>query len=149
MSAKKLLDLLEQSDLLDKALLAELRDQLKEQKNTAAAVAKRLVDKGLLTKFQATNFVSEAVADRELDGNEQQPDSEPDELSLAPIEDDPEEEQRIREAVAAAAAGREKRTQDEEVILLEDAGDALTPVEDAGAGLTPVGDLMEASPPSP
>ena len=146
MSAKRLLDLIEHAGLLDSALLRDLRRQISEQNASAAAVAKHLVDKGHLTRFQATKFVRDAGERPSAEPGNEPPEKvvEPDdeELTLAPF-DDVEEEERIRIIAAAAAAARRNA---DDVILLEDAGDALKPVEDAGSGLTPVGTPAGLSP---
>ena len=152
MSAKRFVELVDQAGLLDESVLAGLRQQIAEHRPTAAAVAKHLVDKGQLTKYQATQFVAQAM---ESAGGAAAPPDPPDvgeELTLAPIDDDPAEEARIREAAALAAEARKRQQPDqpapetdEEVVLLEDAGDALKPVEDAGGSLTPVTDLDDIS----
>ena len=67
MSASRLLQLLEQSGMLEKSLLTELRKQVAESKYkvSAESVAKILVDKGHLTKFQATKLVGQATEEEE------------------------------------------------------------------------------------
>ena len=67
MSASRLLQLLEQSGMLEKSLIAELRKQVAESKYkvSAESVAKILVDKGHLTKFQATKLVGQATEEEE------------------------------------------------------------------------------------
>lgn len=119
MSAKKLLQLLEKNKLVSGSMLRELQRQIGEKSKpvSAATIAKALVEKGVLTKFQATKLVGEATSESDLS----------DELGLA-------------EEPAAAESSTD------EVVLLEDARGTiqleevpgLTPVEDAGAALTPV-----------
>jgi len=116
MSAKKFVQLLEDNGVLDASTLRELRRQLSDKKVSAATIARALVEKGKLTKFQATKLVGEATADTGPNSD--------DESGLLLAEDAP---------------------ADEEIVMLEDAGaDApeevvgLTPVHDAGAALTPV-----------
>ncbi|MCA9121459.1 MAG: PQQ-binding-like beta-propeller repeat protein [Planctomycetaceae bacterium] len=116
MSAKKFIQLLEDNGVLDAATLREIRRQVKDKNVSAATVAKALVEKGKLTKFQATKLVGQATAAPEPGDD--------DESGLLLVEETPE---------------------DNEVVLLESAADepeevvGLTPVEDAGAALTPVG----------
>jgi outer membrane protein assembly factor BamB len=112
MSAKKFVQLLEENGVLDASTLREVRRQVSEKKVSAATIARALVEKGKLTKFQATKFVGAATADAGPSSD--------DESGLLLVEDAP-------------AA--------EEVVLLEDAAEVvgLTPVHDAGAALTPVG----------
>lgn len=117
MSAKKFIQLLEENGVLDASTLRDVRRQISDKQVSAATIAKWLVEKGKLTKFQATKLVGQATATPEPNDD--------DESSLLLVEDKPAEE---------------------EIILLEDAvADApedvvgLTPVEDAGAALTPVG----------
>lgn len=138
MSAKRFLELLTQAGLLDDALLGDLRKQVSEHKATAAAVAKHLVDKGHLTKFQATQFVGLATSPVDEEPLEVVAEDE-EELGLAPFEDDPDLEARIRADASFAADARRQQT-GEDVVLLEDAGDGLMPVEEVDDGLTPVGD---------
>lgn len=63
MPAKKLLDLLEKQGLLDPSIISDLRKQLAEATVhvTPEMIAKKLVDSGHLTKFQATNLVAKAT----------------------------------------------------------------------------------------
>jgi outer membrane protein assembly factor BamB len=63
MSASKVLDLAERQGLLDAKAIGELRKQVAESKFvvTPEAVAKLLVDKGLLTAFQARRLVASAL----------------------------------------------------------------------------------------
>lgn len=116
MSAKKLIQLLEDNGVLDASTLREVRRQIADKKVSAATVAKALVEKGKLTKFQATKLVGQATASPESD--------EDDESGLLLVDETP---------------------ADNDVVMLEDAADepeevvGLTPVEDAGAALTPVG----------
>ena len=116
MSAKKFVQLLEDNGALDPATLREVRRQISEKNVSAETIAKALVKKGKLTKFQATKLVGEATADT-------RPDSDDESGLLLLVEDTP---------------------PDEDIVMLEDAEDAtatvgLTPVHDAGAALTPVG----------
>ncbi|MCA9142014.1 MAG: PQQ-binding-like beta-propeller repeat protein [Planctomycetaceae bacterium] len=121
MSAKKFIQLLEDNGILDASTLREVRRQITDKKVSAATVAKALVEKGKLTKFQATKLVGQATATPEP--------SEDDESGLLLVDETP---------------------TDEEVVMLESAVDepeevvGLTPVEDAGAALTPVGGAAAA-----
>ncbi|MGE0755507.1 MAG: hypothetical protein AB7O38_00735, partial [Pirellulaceae bacterium] len=136
MSAKLFLEVLEKSGLLDRSVTAEIRQQVADskQKISAESVAKALVEKGHLTKFQATKLigeVSEAIESaRAARAAKKQADDEL--LDLAPLDMDEEGER---------GTGRSADHEDD-VVMLEDAG-GLTPVEDAGAGLTPVGVVPE------
>ena len=58
------MDLLEKQGLLDPSIISDLRRQVKESsvKISAEAIAKKLVDAGHLTKFQATSLVGQANA---------------------------------------------------------------------------------------
>ncbi len=131
MSAKKLIELLEQNAMLEDSTLKGVRKLVAENKGkvTAESVAKALVDKGHLTKFQATKLVAAATAsggDGSSKGAQSKPTKPQDDDTLGFVEDD-------------AASGDEA----DNVVLLEDGDDeevvGLTPVEDAGGGLTPVG----------
>lgn len=138
MSAKKFLEILERNGLLEEATMADLRKQVAEGKGKVGAetIAKALVDKGHLTKFQATRLVGEATAEQEERAEPQSAKkSEDDILGLAPFDD---EESGPAAPAKPAAKWTKPKPKKEEVVMLEDA-DALTPVEDAGAGLTPVG----------
>ena len=53
MSAKNLIRLLREQALIDDAALRDLQSQIAKKKISAATIAKALVEKGLLTKFQA------------------------------------------------------------------------------------------------
>ncbi|MFV1969011.1 MAG: PQQ-binding-like beta-propeller repeat protein, partial [Pirellulaceae bacterium] len=151
MSAARFLQLLEKSGMLDEATIAELHQQVADSAHrvTAESVAKVLVDKGHLTKFQATRLVGEATTDsdeaprKRWKGKKETP-SKPDDLGLASKEEDglglapldgKEREERVKPDPSKVA-------REDGVVVLEDATEAvdgLTPVEDAGAGLTPVG----------
>ena len=138
MSAKKFLEILDRNGLLEDAIMAELRKQVADGKGKVGAetIAKALVDKGHLTKFQATKLVGEATAEDEVETSAaKKPDD--DILGLAPFED---EEQPTTPAKTPKTSSKPFKTKPkkEDIVMLEDA-DALTPVEDAGAGLTPVG----------
>lgn len=162
MSASKLLQLLEQSGMLEKSLLLDLRKQVAESKYkvSAESIAKLLVDKGHLTKFQATRFVGQATEDQEEPAA---PPAKPapkpaprpakrdeeDDLGLAP---DDAAELGIKPTSTAktpASSG------DDDVVILEDAGETaapgegLTPVVDAGEALMPVGPVMRIPTPQP
>ena len=160
MSATKLLQLLEKSGMLDKPLLAELRKQIADTRTkvTAESIAKALVDKGHLTRFQATRLVGEATAEKEDSPPPPPPKppaetprpSEDDELGLAP--DDAAELGITPTKGKSAGKGSpakapSKGDSEEDVVLLEDAGgpddagEGLMPVEDAGARLTHVGSI--------
>ena len=111
MSAKKFIQLLEENAALDSSTLKDVRRQLADKKVSAATIAKALVERGKLTKFQATKLVGEATADAAANGDSQ---------SGVLLEED--------ELVMLEDATPEPP---EEVV-------GLTPVEDAGAALTPV-----------
>ncbi|MBI2479417.1 MAG: hypothetical protein HYV60_12535, partial [Planctomycetia bacterium] len=117
MSAKKFIQLLENSGALDASTLRDVRRQISDKKVSAATIAKALVEKGKLTKFQATKLVGEATASPEP--------ADDDESGLLLVEETPaaDEVVMLEDAVADEA---------EDVV-------GLTPVEDAGAALTPVG----------
>ncbi len=135
MSAKKLIELLEENAMLEDSVIKEVRKLVADSKNkvTAESVAKALVDKGHLTKFQATKLVDKVTADREASKEaraktrRQKPQ---DEETLGFVDDD-----------APTSDGTSDDT--DEVVMLEDGGSneviGLTPVEDAAGGLTPVG----------
>ncbi|MDA1051309.1 MAG: PQQ-binding-like beta-propeller repeat protein [Planctomycetota bacterium] len=118
MSAKKFVQLLEASGALDPSTLREVRRQVSEKKVSAATIAKALVEKGKLTKFQATKLVGEATAADTGPSND-------DESGFLLAEDVPADDEVVLLEEAAA-------DEPEEVV-------GLTPVEDAGAALTPVG----------
>ncbi len=161
MSASKLLQLLEQSGMLEKSLLLDLRKQVAESKYkvSAESIAKLLVDKGHLTKFQATRFVGQATEDQE----EPTPipakpapkpaprpvKREEEDLGLAP------EDAAELGIKAAPPAKAPVSTGDDDVVILEDAGETaapaegLTPVVDAGEALVPVGPVMQIRAPQP
>ncbi len=64
MIAEQFIDRLEQQGLLDAKVVAELRRRvakIKDKKVTPEAIAKFLVDKGHLTRFQATKLVSDVT----------------------------------------------------------------------------------------
>ncbi len=117
MSAKKFVQLLEDNGVLDASTLREVRRQISDKKVSAATIARALVEKGKLTKFQATKFVGEATADTGPAND--------DESGLLLVEDSPAAEEVVMLEEAAA-------DEPEEVV-------GLTPVHDAGAALTPVG----------
>jgi len=58
-TTERLLDLLEQRELLPRKTLTKLRAQLKnsDKSLSASKVARRLVDRGLLTDFQAKDLL--------------------------------------------------------------------------------------------
>ena len=62
MPAKKFLDLLEQQGFLDPSIISDLRKQVTESSIAVSpeVIAKKLVDSGHLTKFQATKLVGQA-----------------------------------------------------------------------------------------
>ncbi|MEO8495760.1 MAG: hypothetical protein ABI614_11860, partial [Planctomycetota bacterium] len=123
MSAKKFVQLLEDSGALDASTLREVRRQISDKKVSAATIARALVDKGKLTKFQATKLVGEATAEPEPSSD--------DESGLLLVEDAPADEDIVMLEDAAA-------DEPEEVV-------GLTPVHDAGAALTPVGRASSGS----
>jgi outer membrane protein assembly factor BamB/polyhydroxyalkanoate synthesis regulator phasin len=146
MSAKKLIELLVNNAMLEDSVIKEIRKLVADStsKVTAESVAKALVDKGHLTKFQATKLVNEVTASKEAskearaNAKSKKADAD-DDLSFAhddeldgdaPSEDDV-----------------------EDVVMLEDVGGSevagLTPVEDAAGGLTPVGTPPAALTPLP
>ena len=64
MFAEQFIDRLEQQGLLDAKVVAELRRRvakIKDKKVTPEAIAKFLVDKGHLTRFQATKLVNDVT----------------------------------------------------------------------------------------
>jgi outer membrane protein assembly factor BamB/TolA-binding protein len=165
MSAARFLKLLEDSGMLDDATISELRDQIADAKHrvTAESIAKALVDKGHLTKFQATRLVGQATEGEEKTEKKKKSkkakprEAADDDLGLAPTGEDDlglapldgEEKEEVQEKKPAAAT---PPPDDEGVVMLEDASepvDGLTPVEDAGAGLTPVGDAGPGLTPVP
>ena len=129
MSAKKLIELLVQNAMLDDSVIKEVRKLVAESKSkvTAESVAKALVDRGHLTKFQATKLVSQVTekkeSGREARAQAKSKKAEPeDDLGFAHDEElDGSDEQQDDDA--------------DEVVMLEDAGGGevagLTPVEDA------------------
>lgn len=108
MSAKNLLQLLEDKGLLEESAMRDLKKQMSEKKVNAATIAKALVDKGMLTKYQATQLVGEATAASDKSEH---------------LEEKPVDELKADETVMLEDAGGIT---------------GLTPVEDAGAALTPV-----------
>ena len=104
MSSKLFLDLLEQRGMLPDAVIAKLRRQLSEQEKatTPDVVARMLVQRGLLTVFQAKQLLSEIQKQvgRKPAGEQPQPTKSPkpkkkasadsDDLGLAAIDDEPE-----------------------------------------------------------
>lgn len=140
MSAKKLLDMLERNGLLEDAVMADLRKQVADGKGkvTAETIAKVLVDKGHLTKFQATKLVGEATAGEEpkVEAKPAKKGGDDELLDLAPLEDAADAPP-AKPAAGKPSGGKPPAPLDEVVIL--DEADALTPVVDAGAGLTPIG----------
>ena len=65
MMVEQFIDRLEQQGLLDKNIIDELRRkvaQVKGKKVTPEAIAKYLVDRGHLTRFQATKLVNEITS---------------------------------------------------------------------------------------
>lgn len=165
MSASKFLQLLEQSGMLEKSLITELRKQVAESKFkvSAESVAKLLVDKGHLTKFQATKFVGQATEEEEATERTKTSRTSPAQPAV-PKAQPPEEEELglapedaaelgISPSGPATKGGRPagldasgpSDADDDDVVLLEDAesaaeeDDGLMPVEDAGADLVPVG----------
>jgi hypothetical protein len=96
MSAKKFIQLLEENGVLDASTLRDVRRQISDKQVSAATIAKWLVEKGKLTKFQATKLVGQATATPEPNDD--------DESSLLLVEDKPAEEEIIllEDAVADA-----------------------------------------------
>lgn len=143
MSAKKLIEMLEQNAMLEDSVLKEVRKLVADSKSkvTAESVAKALVDKGHLTKFQATKLVSAVTAQREAskEARAKTKKGQAAEEDLGFVDDD--------ENDAPASGGAD------EVVMLEDADGGevvgLTPVEDAAGGLTPVGAPQAALTPLP
>lgn len=154
MSATRLLQLLESRGMLDRSVIADLRKQVAQSKYkvSAESIAKVLVDKGFLTRYQATKLVGEATAGGEA--TEKKPPGkkpEEEELWLAP-EDAKELGLPSAEEVARRAGKPDAGRGGDEVILLEDASgevEGLIPVVDAGARLTHVGPLVPGPSPSP
>jgi len=140
MSASRFIDLLEENQLLEPSVIADLRKKTAQRQGrvTSESIARALVEKGLLTRFQATKLIDQAAS------VEEPPKSSDDEhLGLAP---DDSTELSPQEVAGVAANDDEDHS---DVVILEEAGDidlddddeephGLTPVEDAGAGLTPV-----------
>jgi len=171
MSASKFLQVLEQSGMLDKSILLDLRKQVADSKYkvSAESIAKILVDKGHLTKFQATRFVGQATDDVEEPPPKKSPPKKAPEPPPGPAveEDDlglaPEDAAELGIAPTGSKSsapspqkpGRGKQADEEDVILLEAAGgsaepsEGLMPVEDAGEGLTPVGPVTPLLTPVP
>ena len=156
MSATRLLQLLESRGMLDRSVIADLRKQVAQSKYkvSAESIAKVLVDKGFLTRYQATKLVGEATAGGEATEKKppgKKPEEEEEELWLAP-EDAKELGLPTAEEVARRAGKPKTGRGEEEVILLEDASEeveGLIPVVDAGARLTHVGPLVPGPPPPP
>ena len=139
MSARRFLERVEQTGLVDDAVLAKLRAQVGSSGSrlTARALAEMLVKNGHLTKAQATRLLDQAgEADgarsasrtarptdtaRPEDHRKQAASGTDEELGLAPLDDDEEQDLTIADA-------------DEEVVMLEDAS-SDAPAE---AGLTPL-----------
>ncbi|HJN10502.1 MAG TPA: PQQ-binding-like beta-propeller repeat protein [Pirellulaceae bacterium] len=147
MSAKKLIELLERNAMLEDSVIKEVRKLVADSKSkvTAESVAKALVDKGHLTKFQATKLVNEVTAQKEATKEARakaKGKKEDEEEELGFVSD---EELDGTDAPAADDA--------DDVVMLEDAGGGevtgLTPVEDAAGGLTPVGTPPAALTPLP
>lgn len=148
MSAKRFLEVLENSGLLESRVLAELRRNLAETKGkvTPESMAKYLVEKGHLTKFQATKLVAKVAPSEEEPADSQaakakQKSDDDDLLSLAPIDDETEPIPPPKSPAAKPKPAQvlvPDETNEDETVILEDAG-GLTPVEDAGTGLTPIG----------
>src|SRR5262245_49553125 len=135
MSAKNFLKVLIKSKLLEPGVIAELRRQASDNlKVSAEGMAKALVDRGHLTKFQATQLVSEALAlgddAPEVKVKESKKKKVEEELELAPLDDDPPPK-------ASPAPPKPALLAPDETVMLEEVM-GLTPVEDAGEGLTPV-----------
>ncbi len=160
MSARKFIQRLQQQGLLDDVVLAELRKQMADSKTrvTAELVAKTLVDKGHLTKFQATKLVGEVTAEAAAEKARQDDDEL---LGLAPMDDD----EPVAPAKPAApapsppkkskASAPEKKSKPpneavDEIVLLEDIADeatfneGLTPIGAPPSGLTPLMPLTES-----
>jgi outer membrane protein assembly factor BamB len=93
MMIENFIDRLEQRGLLDKAVVEELRRKVGRapgKKITPEAIAKYLVDKGHLTRFQATKLVSEATSYVESGSPPKKPNlSDADELALLPEDAEP------------------------------------------------------------
>lgn len=150
MSAKKLIELLEQNAMLEDSVIKEVRKLVAESKSsvTAETVAKALVDKGHLTKFQATKLVTAATAQREASKEARAKHKGKPKAKPKPAQAD--EELGFLDDSQSDAAAADAGDADD-VVMLEDAGGGevvgLTPVEDAAGGLTPVG--MPAAPLTP
>ena len=130
MSASRFIDLLEKNQLLDSGLLATLRAKAaqRDQRVTAESIAKALVEKGHLTKFQATKLIEQLQTSA--------PAAPADDL-LELVPDEP--------PAKPPTGGKAAKGQPaEEVVMLElDADEiaeapGLTPIEDSAGGLTPV-----------
>ncbi len=93
MMIEQFIDRLEQQGLLDKDVVEELRRKIvrsKGKKVTPEAVAKYLVDKGHLTRFQATKLVNDVTSLPEAGSVSDTPRKtiDADELTLIPEDDD-------------------------------------------------------------
>lgn len=121
MSAKKFVKLLEEKGLLDGPSLNDIRQQVADRKISAANIAKALVDKGVLTKFQATQLVGQATSDSN---------------SGVALEEEPGGDETVMLEAVTPTAG---------LTPVEDAGAALTPVGGPplaeADGLEPLDDL--------
>jgi outer membrane protein assembly factor BamB/polyhydroxyalkanoate synthesis regulator phasin len=146
MSAKKLIELLVQNDMLEDSVIKEVRKLVAESKSkvTAESVAKALVDKGHLTKFQATKLVNEVTAKKEANKEaraqaKEKQSATDDDLGFAHDDE--------------LDGGAPAEDDADDVVMLEDTDASevvgLTPVEDAAGGLTPVGAQPAALTPLP
>ncbi|MCU0961590.1 MAG: PQQ-binding-like beta-propeller repeat protein [Pirellulaceae bacterium] len=120
MRVEQFIDRLEQRGLLDKDVISELRRkiaQTKSKKITPEAIAKYLVDRGHLTRFQATKLVSDFSALPEAAGEPRAPWA-PDELRLTGPDDDLTRLCDTVDASRPGAAGAAAPADDEEVLRL-------------------------------
>ena len=138
-NASKILDLLEQRGLLDPKRVAQLRTKLNEsgKKVSARKLARLLIDKGMLTSFQAKSLLAEISKETEKGSKIQtEKPAEGDDLTLEEIQST-DELVPLDDDDAAA-------TDDAELQLLDDE-DALTPLDDDIASLPPLEEEKEDS----
>jgi len=165
MSAKKFVQLLKESGLLEAATLKQIEQQVAQSKKTTpATIAGALVERGLLTKYQATKLVDQATAgttparndrrakdDRDSKATRRADDN--DDLRIVEEDVEEEEEELTLAETEEDAKDKQEEEEEEEVVILEEARAdepgpvaGLTPVEDAGEALTPVGTSSQVIP---
>ncbi len=151
MMVEQFIDRLEQQGLLDKETIADLRRkvaQVKGKKVTPEAIAKYLVDRGHLTRFQATKLVGDIsslpdVASDAASKLKAEDQTKSDELRLLPRDEDLAQLRETREL--PKTAGRPKPISiDEEVADLTAIDDDLEIKKRAGRPAEPV--AHEAAP---